>query len=177
MSRFRPLGRVTTGRGVFLRFDRIHLLGPEEGVALRDVVRHPGGVGVLPIHDGRVWLIRQYRVAVGRDVLEIPAGKLDRGEDPEVAARRELEEELGLIATHLTRLGAMLPSPGYTDEVIHLYAANGIVPGGRSPDGVEEHAAEVVSLEFDELLAMIDRGEVLDGKTQLAASLWLRRSR
>lgn len=148
-------------------------MGPGGTVTLRDVVRHPGGVAVLPVDGDQVWLIRQYRVAAGGRLLEIPAGKLDvDGESAEVAAARELEEELGVSPRRLVRLGAMLPSPGYTDELIHLYAADGIVPGERRPDGAEEVDAEVLRMPFAELIDRIGRGEVLDAKTQLAALAW-----
>lgn len=164
------------GSGVFLGLDRVHLLGPDHATSLRDVVRHPGGVGILPIDGDDVWLIQQFRVAAGRRVLEIPAGKLDQSfESVEQAAERELSEELGISAVELIRIGQLLPSPGYTDELIYLYAANGIVPGERRPDGAEERDAKVVRLPFSRGLELLEQGEIDDAKTQIALLLWARR--
>lgn len=170
---FSRLGTRLLAAGVFLRMERVHLLGPDLRTSIRDVVRHPGGVGVLPVEGDSIHLISQFRVAVGRPLLEIPAGKLDKvGEDPEEAARRELAEEMGLGATRLIRLGAMYPSPGYTDELIHLYAADGIVPADRRPDGAEEHESEIVVLSLAEAYAQLERGDILDAKTQIALLTW-----
>jgi ADP-ribose pyrophosphatase len=160
---------------VFLVLEKIHLLGPHGLTSVRDVVRHPGGVGVLPVDGDHVWFVRQYRVAVDAPVLEIPAGKRDLAhEPPEDTARRELEEELGLRARRLVPLGRMLPSPGYTDEVIHLFAADGVEPGRRSPDGAEEETAEPVRIALAEALRMLDSGEIIDAKTQIALMAWAR---
>lgn len=174
---FESLGVRRLARGVFIELDRIHLLGPDDGAAVRDVIRHPGGVAMLPIDDrGRIWFVRQYRVAVDREVLEIPAGKLDvAGEGLEEAVRRELAEELGAEGGTIVPLGRMLPSPGYTDEVIHLYLVDGIVAGRRRPDGLEEHHAEVVVLPGARVMEMLDAGDIEDAKTQLALLMWSRR--
>lgn len=174
---FRLLGSRRVGSGVFLALHRIHLLAPDGRSSLRDVVRHPGSVAVLPVQDGLVHLIRQYRVAIGQTLLEIPAGKLDRsGEDPESAAGRELEEELGMRAARFTSLGCLFPSPGYTDEIIHLFSAEGIVPADRIPEGAEEREAEVVTMSISDALSLLERGEILDAKTQIALAAWARRN-
>lgn len=173
--RLETLGSRRRGSGVFLSLEAIHLIGLHGEPAVRDVIRHPGGVGVLPVDSEDVILVRQYRVAVGRAILEIPAGKLDvPGEPLEASAARELEEETGYCTQRLLRLGSMLSSPGYTDEVIHLFAADGIVGTVRRPDGAEEHLAEVVRVPIGEALEMVDRGEIDDAKTQMALLLWLR---
>jgi ADP-ribose pyrophosphatase len=167
---------TTLGQGIFIRLERVELRAPDGSVHPRDVLRHPGGVGVLPIDGGRVWLVRQYRVAVGRELLEIPAGKRDvTGESPEVGARRELAEELGMQAAEWIPLGSMEPSPGYTDEVIHLFAARGIVADTRDPQGVEESEAEIVEMSLDDALSAIDDGRITDAKTQIALLRWARR--
>lgn len=175
---FRVLGARRLARGVFLALERVHLLGPHGEAAVRDVVRHPGGVAVLPVDGTDVLLVRQYRVAAGGPILEIPAGKRDRaGEDPALAAVRELEEEIGAVPVSMVTLGPMLPSPGYTDEVIHLYVADGIVLTERRPDGAEEHHAEVVRMPLGEALAMVEDGRIADAKTQIALLWWARRRR
>jgi ADP-ribose pyrophosphatase len=173
---FHITGTTTLGRGGFLELLDVVVEGPDGERAHRDVIRHPGGVGVLAVDGSDVLLVRQYRVAVGMPILEIPAGKLDAVDEPlEVAATRELEEEIGFSPVELVPLGPMWPSPGYTDEVIHLFAAVGLRPTPRRPDGVEEHHSEIVRIDFDELLHMVERGSILDAKTQLAVLAWSRK--
>lgn len=147
--------------------------GPDGDQAHRDVVRHPGGVGVLPVDGDHILLVEQFRVAVGAPILEIPAGKLDSPEEePATAAARELEEEMGFRPSGLEPLGAMWPSPGYTDELIHLFAATGLQAVSRRPDGVEEAHARTVRIPVDEAMASLWRGGIVDAKTQLALLLW-----
>lgn len=167
---------TTLGEGLYVRLERVNLRAPDGSVHARDVLRHPGGVAILPVDSGRTWLVSQYRVALDRHVLEIPAGKLDvTGEQPLQAARRELTEELGMTASEWHSLGTMEPSPGYTEEVIHLFAATGIVAGARRPDGAEEMEAEIVEMSIDEALAGVESGTITDAKTQIALLRWSRR--
>jgi ADP-ribose pyrophosphatase len=109
-------------------------------------------------------------------VLEIPAGKIDPTDRHlPTAASRELEEELGITATDVVFLTSMYPSPGYTDEVIHIFAATGLVFGDRLPDGAEERHLSVVSMPLEEALRRIDNGEIRDSKTLVALMMWERR--
>jgi ADP-ribose pyrophosphatase len=150
----------------------------------RDVVRHPGAVAIAALDDAdRLLLVRQWRQPAGRTLLEIPAGTLDRDpatgaiEDPELASRRELEEETGYRAASWERLGAFWTAPGFASELMHLYLATDLVaagPGRLAPDADE--ALELVRLPLGDALAAADRGEVLDAKTLLAI-LWLGRRR
>lgn len=173
---FRRLGSRLAGSGIFLRLERLHLLAPDGTAVARDVLRHPGGVAVLPVEGERLWFVRQYRVAVGAELLEIPAGKLDRGDlSVEEAARRELAEELGATAGRLERITSMHPSPGYTDEVIHIFLAEDVTLGERAPEGIEEHHAELVSLTTEEALRSIGTGEITDAKTLIALLAWAQR--
>ncbi|MGQ0849476.1 MAG: NUDIX hydrolase [Actinomycetota bacterium] len=175
---FRLLGHRRLATGVFLHFDRRYLIDGRGRTVARDVIRHPGGVAVLPVEGDRVWFVSQHRTAVGADALEIPAGKLDPGDhDLEMAARRELSEELGATAQTVTRLTSMWPSPGYTDETIHIFAASRLSFGARRPDGAEEHQAEIVACTLDEALHRIETGEIVDAKTQIALLLWERSTR
>ncbi len=131
------------------------------------VVRHPGGVGVLPLHDdGTVTLIRQLRPATGGKLLEIPAGRLDAGEAPDACGRRELLEETGLIAGELLGLGIIHPSPGVFDEVIHLFLARGLVQGSAQPEQYED--IETMRIPLEKALAMAGDGSITDSKTAVA---------
>jgi 8-oxo-dGTP pyrophosphatase MutT (NUDIX family) len=149
----------------------------------RDIAGHPGGVCVVAIDDDdRVLLVRQWRHAAGRALLEIPAGTLDRNDDGSIeehagAAARELEEETGSRAGTWRYLGAFWTAPGFTSEVMHLYLATRLVPvheGGLAPD--EDERLELEPVLFDDAVAMIERGELPDAKT-IAGLLWVARLR
>jgi len=131
-----------------------------------DVVRHPGAAAVVPFETDRVGLlIRQFRHAAGGTIWEVPAGKLD-GDPPEVCAAKELEEEAGRRAGRLERLGSIYTTPGFTDEVIHLFAAFDLEP---IPQRLEaDEVIEVVPTPIEEALEMIWRGELRDGKSAIA---------
>ncbi len=163
----------TVGRGRILDYQRLHLLAGDGTAMIRDVIRHRGGVGVLPVWGEEITLILQYRAAFGQEIWEIPAGKveLDEGSLTE-AARRELWEETGLSAERINPLGEIYPSPGYTDERIRLFSAEGLLQGRRSPDGVEERAAQVARIRMDDALGMIESGVICDAKTVVALLRW-----
>jgi ADP-ribose pyrophosphatase len=134
---------------------------------VREVVRHPGAVAVLAIHDGHAILIRQLREAVGERLLEIPAGIRDvEGEAPEETARRELLEETGYRAVTLRPLGRIHSSPGFTDEVVELYMGEAEPTAGASEPDVE-----VLPTPFDEAVALVRRGRITDSKTAVAVLL------
>lgn len=164
---FRIVGSETRATGAIIEFLDIALEGPDGAVHSRDVIRHPGGVGVLPLMGDDVVLVRQYRVALDRPILEIPAGRLEPGEAPESAGERELSEELGMRG-RLVPLGALHVSPGYTDEIIHLFAVVDIVASDREPEGAEELAAQVFRVSLEEALEMVADGRITDAKTQIA---------
>lgn len=163
-------------QGAFMRFETLTLRAGDGVEVRRDVIRHPGGVAVLPVEGDRVWLIRQYRVALDRLIDEIPAGKLDGSDvDPRTAAERELAEEMGATATSWDHLATLAPSPGYTDELIEVYVADGLVFGTRRPDGAEEDQASLLCLPLAEALDSIHSGDIIDAKTQVALLAWNRR--
>ena len=164
---FRIVGEQTRATGAIIDFLDVSLQAPDGIIHARDVIRHPGGVGVLPIMGEDVVLVRQYRVALDRPILEIPAGRLEPGEAPETAGQRELVEEMGMRG-RLVSLGALHVSPGYTDEIIHLFAAVDIVESDREPHGAEELEADVLRLPFLEALEMAEDGRITDAKTQIA---------
>lgn len=143
------------------------------GMAIElEVLRHPGAAAVVPLHsDGSVTLIRQYRHAAGGMIWEIPAGKLEPGELPAVCAGRELEEEAGVSCARLEHLTTIFTTPGFTDEVIHLYLATGLTEVPARPEADE--VIERHRLAGAEVLAMIRRGEITDGKSICALFLAL----
>ena len=159
------------GRILRLHVDRVRL--PNGRMGQREVVDHPGAVAVLPVtREGRVVLVWQYRQPARDAVLEIPAGKLDRGEDPDACARRELLEETGYTAGRIEPLGAMLPTPGFSGEWLHLYVATDLVAGPARPDADEFLATvEATAAEVDALLA---GAHIRDLKTFAALSHWRR---
>lgn len=153
------------GKILCLRRDRAQL--PNGRVASREVVEHPGGVGVLALDDqNNVFLVRQFRYPYGEILTEIPAGKLTPGEDPLEAGKRELREETGLTADEYISLGKLYPSPGYTDEVIHLYLARSLHFGEQQPD--DDEFLRVVKLPFAQAVQRVLSGALPDSKTQAA---------
>jgi ADP-ribose pyrophosphatase len=142
---------------------------------VKDVVRHPGAVTVVAIRDdGMLVLVRNQRFAVAERLLEFCAGKLEPGEDPADAARRELEEETGYAAGRIEPLGIFYTSPGFTDERMHVYLATALTPVPQRLEPGED--LEVAVLSPEELRTLISRGQVADGKTLGAYLLWRLRS-
>ena len=157
--------KIYDGAIVKLFRDRVEL--PNGKTSFREVVRHPGGVIILPLDDeGHVHLVRQFRYAYDRVILEIPAGKLEYGEEHLSAARRELEEEIGARAEQWVPLGDIWPTPGFCDEVQHLYLARGLSFGETDPD--EDEFLEQVRMPFDEVCAMAADGRLQDSKSVVA---------
>jgi ADP-ribose pyrophosphatase len=153
--------------GLVVNLEQIEVRIGEKGWHTYQIVRHPGGVGVLPLHDdGTVTLIRQLRPAMGGPLLEIPAGRLNPCEDPADCGRRELVEETGLSAGNLLPLGRFYPSPGILDEVIHLFLGTGLGQGSDAPEHYEE--IETVRLPLADALRMACDDGIRDGKTIVA---------
>jgi len=156
---------IYEGRIVTLRRDIAELVNGRQ--VSREVVEHPGGVCIVPVdHAGNCTLVRQFRYPFGEALLEFPAGKLERGEDPLACAVRELSEETGLLAGKVVSLGQMYPSPGYLDEVIHLYLALELTPGEAHPDENEFLSVETHSIAA--LCEMIRENQLPDAKTTVA---------
>jgi len=159
---------IYKGRVVHLTVEEITL--PNGHRMEIEIIRHPGASAVVPLTaEGEVVLIRQYRHAVGGYIYEVPAGKLDAGEPPEVCAARERTEEAGVVAGRLTHLASIVTTPGFTDEVIHLYLAEDLTPArtAHEPDEV----MTLLRRPLAETLAMIARGEITDGKSICALFL------
>jgi ADP-ribose pyrophosphatase len=164
--------RLYEGRILSLDVD---LVDEPEGVrGEREIVRQRGSVAALPVHDdGRITLVRQYRYAVDAHVWELPAGRIDPGETPEQAVRRELEEEVGLRPRFLEPLSAFWTTPGFSDELLHLFRASGFDHVPPRPEADERIAPALFTL--TELDAMIQHGEIREGKTLVALLMELRR--
>ncbi len=157
---------VFEGKIINMRQDTVLL--ENEKTATRDVVEHPGGVCVLPLTDaGEIIMVKQFRYPYKEVLLEIPAGKLDKGnEDPLDCGKRELEEETGMTAEEYLSLGKMYPSPGYCDEIIHMYLAKGLHLSKQHLD--EDEFLEVYKIPFETVLSEILSGQLTDAKTQIA---------
>jgi len=154
--------QVYKGRVVDLRLETVQL--PNGATVELELIRHPGAAAIVPMREnGDVLLVRQYRHAVGGYILEIPAGKLDPGEDPRDCAARELEEETGFRAASLERVITFFTTPGFTDEVIHVFRATGLAPGIQNLG--RDEVLELVEVPLEGALAQIQDGTIRDGKT------------
>ena len=167
--------KVFEGRIFTVQVETITL--PKGGRFDAEIIRHPGSVVLVPItSDGGIILVRQYRHAIGRWVWELPAGSLKHGEDPQKAAARECQEEIGLIPSSVEKLGSLFPTPGYCDEEMNLYRLTGLrTPGGGDTAAQPDEDEDIESKAFSvaEIRAMVDRGEIIDMKT-VAALYWTR---
>jgi ADP-ribose pyrophosphatase len=159
---------IYDGRIVHLAIDAVRF--PDGSSGELELIRHSGASAVLPVlgdpvgPDPQILLIRQFRYATGGTMLEVPAGRPDRqGEDWETCARRELEEETGLVAETMTHLTSIFTTPGFTDEVIHLFLATGLRTGRLSLD--HDEFVEPVPMALSEALERIRTGEISDAKT------------
>ena len=153
-------------KGKILTLRKDDALTADGKPCIREIIEHSGGACVLYVEDDKVLLVRQYRYAYGESVYEIPAGKLDKGEDPAKAAARELEEEAGLKAGRLEKLFVIYPTPGYTNEKIYLYRAYDCQKVAAHLDDGE--FLDVVYLPIEQAKEMLKNGQIQDGKTIIA---------
>ena len=132
---------------------------------IREIAIHPGGAVVVPLKDdGKIILVRQFRYPLQTTLIELPAGKLDNGEDPLICATRELEEETGYKAKEIKKLGQIYTAPGYCTEILHIYYAKGLTPGNHNREE-GEHGMEILELSLSEIEEMIEQGKITDAKT------------
>lgn len=154
--------KIYKGKIVNLRIDTVEL--PDKKYSKREIVEHPGSVGIIPItNDGRIILVKQYRKPVEKNLLEIPAGKIEINEEPKETALRELHEETGFIANKLEYLFEFYTSPGFSNEKMYLFAANELIEEESEPEGDEY--IEVLKIKIEDLINMVIRGEIIDSKT------------
>lgn len=163
-----PRTEDTMWQGRIFDVNRLNVELPDGRMAQRDVVRHPGAVAIVALtDDGRICLVRQYRTALGRVTVEIPAGKLDPGEDPLECANRELLEETGMRAERMAFLTTIATGVGFCDELIHMYMATGLSFAASDPDADEFINVDLVPL--DELIDAVLDGRIEDCKTVTGA--------
>lgn len=167
MSRERTISRKEIFDGRIIKLS-VHDVMLENGkIAERELITHQGGVGIIPINEaGEIFLVKQFRKPYESDTLEIPAGKKEKGEEPVSCAERELREETGITAKQLTFLTDMFPSPGYTDEIVHIFKAEGLTYGDMAAD--EDEFIEVYRYPLEEAVEMIKSGLIKDAKTIIA---------
>ncbi|HEU5138603.1 MAG TPA: NUDIX hydrolase [Bacillales bacterium] len=156
---------IFKGKIIDVRLDQVEL--PNSKTGSRELVYHPGAVAVLAVTpEGRLLMVKQYRKPLERSLVEIPAGKLEEGEDPELCARRELEEETGYRSDSLRYVTSFYTSPGFSDEIVHLYFSDQLVKGEPKPD--EDEFVELMEVTLEEALDFMENKEIYDAKTAYA---------
>lgn len=159
---------IFKGKIISLQVDHVQL--PNGETATREIVKHPGAVAVMALIDDKMIVVEQYRKPLEKSQVEIPAGKLDAGEDPLQAALRELEEETGYRSEHIKHVSSFYTSPGFADEILHLYIAEHLIKGQARPDEDEFLECEAITLE--QAQQYIREARISDAKTIMAVYAW-----
>ncbi len=160
--------KIYEGKIVNLRVDTVEL--PDKKYSKREIVEHPGGVALVPItEEGKLVLVKQYRKAIERFILEVPAGKLEINEEPRLTAIRELKEETGYTAKNIEYQVEFYTSPGFSNEKIYIFLASDLEKGDQELDNGE--FIEIEEYDIDQLIRMIDRGEIIDAKTIISINI------
>lgn len=158
--------KIYEGKILNLRIDTVEL--PDKKYSKREIVEHPGAVAIVPItEEGEVILVKQYRKAVEKELLEIPAGKLEIGEEPRETAIRELKEETGFSSAKIEYITEFYTSAGFTNEKMHLFLATELTEGAAEPE--KDEYIEVIKLDLETLIDKVLKGEILDSKTIIGA--------
>lgn len=161
---------IYKGKIISLQLDEVEL--PNGNTSYREIVRHPGAVAVIAItEENKILMVRQFRKALDKTIYEIPAGKRDLGEEPELTAKRELEEETGYIANKWSHLVSFYTSPGFADEYLHLYIAEELSYGGELQLD-EDEFVELFAFTLEECKELIQEGDICDAKTVAAIYHW-----
>ncbi|HJV45906.1 MAG TPA: NUDIX hydrolase [Bacillota bacterium] len=160
---------IYQGKIISVHLEQVEL--PNGKQASREIVRHPGAVAIVAItEDGRIVMVRQFRKPLDQTIFEIPAGKLEKGEDPLACAKRELIEETGYSAQEMKAIVSFYTSPGFADEFIYIYEAKGLTVGEATPD--EDEFVDLHLLTLEEAMDKITSGEIIDAKTVFAVYYW-----
>ena len=158
---------IYEGKIISLRVEDVKL--PDGNLAKRELVKHPGAVAIIPITaEGKLVLVKQYRKALNRTIIEIPAGRIEIGEAPLITAKRELEEETDYAAGKFTYIQSFATSPGFADEIIHLYLAEELYDIENPAEGDEDEFIELVEVTVEEAEKLVVSGEIYDAKTAFA---------
>jgi 8-oxo-dGDP phosphatase len=173
VSPFAKVADTEVHRGFRFTVNQVRYRGPDGEEFVRDVVRHPGAVAIVPLHDdGTVTLVRQFRAALDADLLELPAGLRDVEGEPDVrTAERELVEEAGLAADHVEALVTFHNSPGFCDESVTVFLATGLRAVADDRQGIEEQHMTIERVPLDGALALIAGGRITDAKTIIGLTL------
>ncbi len=163
----KELNKNVIFQGNIIDMEKYDIELPNKKKATREVIRHPGAVGILVIDDeNKIWLVEQYRFPISNTLLEIPAGKIDKDESPEKTAKRELQEETGIISEDLISLGKIYTTAGFSDEVIYLYLAKNITISAQNLD--EDEFLDIIKIDYNDFKNKILSNEITDSKTLAA---------
>lgn len=158
---------IYEGKIISLTVEEVEL--PDGNRAMRELVQHSGAVALIPLtDDGKLVLVKQYRKSLNRTLIEIPAGRIEVDEDPELTAIRELEEETGYGARQVTYIQSFATSPGFANEIIHLYLAENLYVIDNPAAGDEDEFIEILEVTVDEAGQLVASGEIFDAKTAFA---------
>jgi nudix hydrolase, YffH family len=162
---------IFEGKVVNLYLDEVSL--PNGKTSTREIVDHPGAVGIIPLtEENKIVLVEQFRKPLERSLWEIPAGKLEKGEDPLDTARRELEEETGYQAGQWEHIASFYTSPGFSNELLHIYVAKGLKKGDGKAIADEDEFVNVGVFSLEEVLKMVKEQKIFDAKTLYAVQHW-----
>ena len=163
---FTTVGERQGWQGRVVSLTVAEIRAPDGSIYEREIIRHPGAAVIVPLDGQEVIMVRQYRAAVNREMLEIPAGKLDSlDEPPELTAQRELEEEIGKRAGRLELLAVFHNSPGFSDEVTHCYLATELADTDRRPHSIEEQHMAIERIKLADVPDLVASGELIDAKS------------
>ena len=163
---------IFEGRVISLKVDEVELPNGKKGT--REIINHPGAVAIIALTpENKIVLVEQYRKALERSIIEIPAGKVEKGEEPITTAMRELEEETGYQAEKFTLIQSFATSPGFADEIIHLFLAENISLVDQKADLDEDEFVELIEVTVEEAEQLVVEGKIFDAKTAFAI-IWLK---
>ncbi|SFC43209.1 NUDIX hydrolase [Peribacillus sp. B-H-3] len=159
--------KIFEGKVIKLQVDEVEL--PDGKTSKREIIKHPGAVAVIAVtEDNKIILVEQYRKALERSIVEIPAGKLEKGEEPKYSAERELEEETGYECERMELINSFYTSPGFADELVHVFLAHNLKKKENAAPADEDEFVELIEVSLEEAQAFIKEGKIRDAKTVFA---------